>query len=525
MIDTPAQAHGKGDATPWKGALAVAALSLAFHWLYFDEGIKNLVDLGVAAVDSERVLDGELFGRDFIAPYGPGRYYVIAAAFRIFSPCMTVLCAVFLVLRVLVDAGTFLVARRIMSLPAAAAAVMCVAAAHGPAHKGFLAAGAVLMMLGAIQAITRPTRGRVFLFGACVGFSAMFRYDLGIVGLVMALPMLLLAAESPAEGATPGTAGAGRIVSRACALLGGAALFFAPALFLILAGDMARLAACELSRAALLKHAAAFGPGPFESLFAWIDPAQAALSLVLMISCPITLVWLALARNKPSGEPGKKVRRLITFTAALSGFVLLSQYAIEAKINRLLQVGPPLFVCLFYLTHSLAKRFLPGKTRWAPACAMLALTGWYVAAESGGGSQDSIAVLKHERVRVETERGSFTTTPRIAKDMQTVAAWADRYMRDGTFYASSGVPLMYFVTGRKNPSPVTDFTYILRNEDMQQWVLKSIEENDAGFYLCKPAIIQGFDADKESPLLFSALRTRFSRFVELGGGYRMYMRE
>ena len=109
-----------------------------FHGIYYNVGIKNLIDLGVMAVDSERILDGQVFGRDFIAPYGPGRYYVIAAIFKIFGSSMTVLCGIFLVLRVIVDVGTFLLARRLLPWIPALGVLFSVALAHGPTHKGFL---------------------------------------------------------------------------------------------------------------------------------------------------------------------------------------------------------------------------------------------------------------------------------------------------------------------------------------------------------------------------------------------------
>ena len=61
----------------------VAAVSLLFHLIYFRHGVQNLVDLGVACVDAERILDGQVPGRDFLEPYGPARFYITALAFWI----------------------------------------------------------------------------------------------------------------------------------------------------------------------------------------------------------------------------------------------------------------------------------------------------------------------------------------------------------------------------------------------------------------------------------------------------------
>lgn len=455
---------------PGKAAVAgVALCALLFHGLYFNEGVKNLIDLGVAAVDSERILEGQVFGSDFIAPYGPGRYYLIAGAFGVFGCSMTVLLSVFLALRVLVDVGTFLLARRLLPMVPAIGTVLCVALAHGPTHKGFLTSGIVMLLLAAASALDRPTTKRFFLLGATVSLAGTFRYDLGVVGLVVAAIVLA--------------------THRAYwkSLLAGLVLAALPVTLLLLYGDPARLIDCELSRAALLKGAQSRTE---------FTPSSGTLSLLLLTGPILALILLLI-----------KKRDVIWIVTAVTGILLFSQFAIEPKINRLLQVGPPLFLCLFFLAR---------RTKYVLALFFMGITGWYVIADSGQGSIDSVAVLARDRVRVD----GFSCGPRLAEGITSSMTWIERSR--GTFYASPSIPLLHFLTGKKNPAPVTDFTYLLNNDDMQRLTVKRLGKVD--HYLYRPAHIQGFDPGKEAPILSSYLRVEFPVRIPLSSGFVIHSR-
>jgi hypothetical protein len=441
--------------------IGVALCALVFHGLYFNDGVKNLIDLGVAAVDSERILEGQVFGKDFIAPYGPGRYYLIAGAFGVFGRSMTVLLSVFLVLRVLVDVGTFLLARRLLPWIPALGAVLCVALAHGPTHKGFLTAGIVALLLAAAAAHDRPTPKRFLLLGIVVSLAGAFRYDLGFVGLVAAA--IVLASHR----------------TQWKSLLAGAVLAALPAALLILSSDPARLIECELSRAALLKGARARTE---------LTSSSGTLSL-LLLAAPVLVAVM-------------KRRDVIWIVTAVTGILLFSQFAIEPKINRLLQVGPPLFLCLFHLAR---------RTRFALAFLFVGITGWYVIADSGQGSIDSVAVLARDRVRVD----GFTCGPRLAEGITASTDWIER--NGGTFYASPAVPLLHFLTGIENPAPVTDFTYLFGNDEMQRITAERL--GDVDYYLFRPALIQGFDPMKEAPILSTYIRAEFRVRIPLASGF------
>jgi hypothetical protein len=499
----------------WIWPLVLATLAFFFHGLYFKAGLKNLVDLGVMAVDSERILSGQVFGRDFIAPYGPGRYYLLAALFGILGPSMTVLCSVFLVLRIWVDVGAFLLARRLLPLFPSLCVFSCVALAHGPTHKGFLTAWLVLLPLAATSALGRPTLFRFFLLGAALGMAGAFRYDLGVLGLILGGITLLWGPVSRDQAL-------GKF-KRWGAFLAGALLLSLPLLLLLALGDPARLFSFELLRASLLKGATAAVPGLGAALLEGKGTAGAGLSLLLLIAPPG--VFLAfLLRRTPPGPSTARFDRLSWILIAVTGMLMFSQYAIESKINRLLQVGPPLFLCLFCAAHGIAGRWLPAKTKWLLPAALLGVVGWYVHSESGRGSLDSVAVLRQAGIRLEGERAGFTTGPRLAEDLRTTLAWMERNLGEDGFYAGPTLPLLYFLAGKGNPTPITDFSYLLRNRAAQEWVLDSLRDRDIKYYLHAAAFVQGFDPEKEAPLLFGALRRDYPTRRPLSSRYSLFLR-
>jgi len=482
----------------WRWILFTGICSLVLHLTYFNVGIKNLLDLGVVAVDSERILAGQLFGHDFIAPYGPGRYYLIAAVFYLFGPSMTALLGVFCVLRICVDLGTYLLARRLVSPFSAACAALCVAMAHGPTHKGFLTTGTLLVTLAAAFFINKPSKSRAFLMGGAAGLAGTFRYDLGILGLIIGAAALFSFWKK------------GWI-----AFFSGLLLFSLPCAAVLLSTDISRIFNFELLRADLLKDAQSTAPGIFSSIGSWTLPATSLLSLALICAPCLLLLTVAFTKDRC----GKKLKIII----ALSGILLFSQYMIEPKINRLLQVGPLLFISAFIMLHMASSR-IPSKIGKLLCPAMLALlTLWFVISESGDGSIDSPAVLKNEQVKILSDKAGFSTVSNTAENLTHPLTWIKKCAADEQVFLSPFIPLVYFLADKTNPCPVTDFTYILRNREMQKQILSSLENEKIHFYIEKLLIVQGFNSLNEAPLFHAELKMLFPRLIaRLPGGYTVY---
>ncbi|MHC4944706.1 MAG: hypothetical protein ACYTG7_16940, partial [Planctomycetota bacterium] len=166
---------------------AVAGVSLLFHLIYFRYGVQNLVDLGVACVDSERILSGEVPGRDFYEPYGPGRFYLIALAFKLFGKSMLCFSTLCLALLSVKDVLVYLCARQLLCRPWALFVAGLTIMVHGPIHKVFLTLGGLLILYPALCLVKKPSGKKALAFGLCVFAAGMLRYDLGAIGIMTGL--------------------------------------------------------------------------------------------------------------------------------------------------------------------------------------------------------------------------------------------------------------------------------------------------------------------------------------------------
>ena len=113
-----------------RGITAGAAISSAAIGLlaacYFAIGIRwalgwprGWIDSGLVVYESWRVADGALPYRDFDHVYGPSLFYVNAALLRLFGADLAVIVTSVLVLKAILAALVFALARRVATAPVA----------------------------------------------------------------------------------------------------------------------------------------------------------------------------------------------------------------------------------------------------------------------------------------------------------------------------------------------------------------------------------------------------------------------
>ncbi len=170
--------------------LALAVASFAVFFLYWDMGIND--DEGYLLGGVLRILDGQVPYRDFHHTYAPGRFYLIAALFRLVGEDLLVVRALWLVMRVAIVLLAYFAARPFVSRTGAVAVAVMMIVVPGPWHKSFfhLFLFANLLTLGRL---TRPRSGsfHVALAGLVAGVTLLFRQDLGLVSVALYAVMLL----------------------------------------------------------------------------------------------------------------------------------------------------------------------------------------------------------------------------------------------------------------------------------------------------------------------------------------------
>ncbi len=173
--------------------IALILLVLAAGILFltcWDVGLND--DEGYLLGGVTRILDGQVLYRDFHHTYAPGRFYLVAALFRLAGEELLVVRALWLVLRIAIVLLAWFAARPILSRPGAIAFAAMMIVVPGPWHKSFFHffLFANLITLGRLS---RPGAGMklVAAAGITAGVTLLFRQDLGLVAMGVYGLMLL----------------------------------------------------------------------------------------------------------------------------------------------------------------------------------------------------------------------------------------------------------------------------------------------------------------------------------------------
>ena len=211
-------------------ALVVIAITSFLFLLMTMPRDLNIVDEGIILTDSIRVIHGEVFHRDFMSNYGPGQYYAVAVLFKLFSEDFLVARIYDLIVRTSILVTLFYIIRSYTSLYltlffVGCAAIWLLAIANYlypifPCMLLSLVASYLVARFGA-RASASPT---MLAAGACAGFTALFRYEVGFFLTVANLfSLAVLIFLSPPAGTRPR-----RVLTTFAFYVAGIAIVFVP---------------------------------------------------------------------------------------------------------------------------------------------------------------------------------------------------------------------------------------------------------------------------------------------------------
>jgi hypothetical protein len=198
---------------------------------YFAIGIRwalgwplGWIDSGLVVYESWRVADGALPYRDFDHVYGPSLFYVNAALLRLFGADLSVIVTSILVLKAMLAALVFALARRVATAPVAVATTALLVVVWGAPlwlfnapyaqHYALLSAMAGLLILA--SATPERRRRALLVAGLCAGVAATFKYTAGLFAL-QAMVLSALADTAPAPQSTAARTRAVRTIRTAAA--------------------------------------------------------------------------------------------------------------------------------------------------------------------------------------------------------------------------------------------------------------------------------------------------------------------
>jgi len=512
-------------------AALVSVGAAAYTWFFFDRGL-DLFDEGLYATEAQRVLDGGVYGRDFLAPYGPGRYYLIAGVFALFGASLKVQAGLFLLLRGLAAALFYSLSRSVLPRGISVVMALALTLAHGALHKSFFQC-AVLVNIAAWFAYRRSrTPAACAAAGAVCGASALFRVDAGLFAAVsfVTLFALELLWDRPAGSL-------GVFLKKMGAFLLGAALVAGPvALAVLWAGDLEMVLRAEVQRTAnLIRFSDSVTVPGFAQALA--DHSLKKILLSIMIpAAPVALIALGLLalffRIRRDDQRGG----LEILAVAVFGLPVLNQLRITPTFNHLLQSVPLALLAATILLHRMApwarsrggrralRRIAVTATAIIPAAVLvffnLAMT------KADNRVPGSIRNRWAFEEPIALARAGLHEKAGAARELERVVS-AIRAETESTDTILTGpyAPALHFLSERRPAVPYLEPFYYFASERGQAVMIDGLEKNRPVLVILGGPVesVGGQTLMRDAPLVDRYIRLRY-RPHSVVGRYRILKR-
>lgn len=225
-------------------------------------------------------------------------------------------------------------------------------------------------------------------------------------------------------------------------------------------------------------------PGSLELIAAWLLPAAAVLGCRSMLGYYLTwnavrysllaivpLVLVALSRTYDSAEPPAR-RADLFLVATMGASMALFQYPFAAPIY-FCYAAPLIILALFGAVH-LQDRFRPVHS--IPLFAAIAAFAVLSANRGYGDTIGAMPEVRHFDHPLNIPRAHLFVAADDAATYSKVVQLVREHGRGQFIHAFPDSPEMYFLTGRRNPTPANfDFFYPLSDRAMEQlWIDRGI---------------------------------------------------
>jgi len=327
---------GKITGAWWLGPGLIACVSLVYYLTYHLHFI-DLVDEGFLVNGALRVLDGQRPVTDFWA-YPPGRYLLLAGAFKYLGTHLTTERYLLVTLLVLRNVLIYRVARRLLPTAAAVVVALTFMLVPGPWHKVFYSLPVFAHLFLLLCYIDKPTTRRAAYCGALSGLSLYLRQDIAVFSLLtlvfVVMAVRLVGTKDTGLSRNAGLTHRVSVLRHLAAAAGCAALvlipailYYAPAcdfelLFRRLGTDPLRVADTVYQKSSLvpIRHLPNIVAGStggwmnYRFLNAWF-PWVLYLGLGLAISVGLYTVWRWFRGEKIDTQRALKYAALLAWSA------------------------------------------------------------------------------------------------------------------------------------------------------------------------------------------------------------------
>ena len=415
-------------------------------WLAASRFVLFMNDEGIYLDGGLRVLHGQMPYRDFFAITGPGTYALLAASFRVFGVTMAAARVPVVWDIAIVTACLFWLVSKLCDSSAAALAAFLyltfatfVETAVVANHRWDSSAWAILAGTLIVSSAEIPSAKLSIWKSSIAGIAA------GVAA--WCTPPVALAAAALGAYLIAGRATRRLFVHYAA---GVAAAFGAGAFWIASTGTLPAMIDSLLWNASNYSGANRtwYGavPGGYSNLVHGASPVETAIAVLVLaiFTLPATLpvfsgigsaIWL-----------WKRPSRTVGILLTLGGALIVSAYP-RWDLNHLTWVSAPFYALTAALIARSSLPSSPGRAAFRKAAAVIVLLA--------GGS--CLAVVIRQRLAETTRVTSLGTVHGHPEDLDTLAMIQARVQPSDTLFVFPYRPLLYFLTGARNP---TRYSYI-----------------------------------------------------------------
>lgn len=510
----------------------LCACGIMWTATYFDRGL-DAFDAGLFATEADRILSGGVYGKDFIAPYGPGRYYLIALLFSVLGPTLKVQALLWLFLRGVVGSLVFLTGRCFLPRALALLPALAIIAAPGALHKSFFQLAVLLNLLAYLNYRYNRSWRASAIAGFVVGMGALFRVDAGFFGACSFL--LLLAMEFVFDRKEFRFSA---MLKHAAGFVIGAAVVLLPVFFYFLAvADVKGIFEAEWHRVHVVSGFADYLNVPTLADAINADYPQSIKLFLLggMLRSAAFVYLLLLVMTIIERIKGQSATRCMAMLAVvIFGIPVLNQVRITPTFNHLLHAIPLVLIGWTLCAWSIRRMLHPSRVA-SVAFALLIIViplsapVYYNLAHTRGVLPGSVASRVEFTEPIELPRAGIYETIENARELEKIVGYILRTTKpDETVFSGPFTPVLNFLADRPPAIRFLEPFYYFGSEPLQKKVIEDLARTKPAMVIIDPEIRVGRQSlEVDAPLVFDFIKQHYkvlSRTGAKAGRYRIWLR-
>ena len=472
------------------GLYVSAAILVASFFYYLSYASYGFVEpeWGMMVVAAEKILQGEVFYKDFGIIYTPGIYLWTALFFKLFGSSLLSATVAWSVIRAFNCLLIYLLGTKIFPRKVALFLPLFLWLAPGPVQKSFFVFFELLNILILIKLLSSNRKGFYFLSGITAGITFIFRIDLFVY---FTLAVLFIETLKTVEAFNKRLiiSQVAKAVKNLSSFAAGAVISLLPFVLYLLSNSAVNDFVTQFLLGANTASPTWFVKRPLITLISsWTKWDFVHYATLIIPALIYSLLLVALAADIIKRRFTEQDRKLLIIL--LYGGMILSQVISATGLGRLFLVSPPILLSSIYL---LSRRYLNSgsgqnkKIRLIYAGTLSAANLMFISIviascfTSSVLSNGSIFIRFTNTTPLSAPKVNVYVTDKEARQVNRLLDIIETSTQEGEYIYITPQQLgcmYYYITGRRNPTEY-QFTELYANsEEKQAGIVRDLKDKD-----------------------------------------------